>query len=682
MSPTEILAGLNPAQRDAVEHGDSPLLIVAGAGTGKTKTLVHRVARLIESGADPSRILLMTFTRRAAQEMLRRVAGLLESLSRQAAKSSSLVTRRVWGGTFHATATRLLRQYGDRIGLAPNFTIHDRGDSEDLLDLVRTDLNLAKTDKRFPKKGTCLAIYSNSVNSRDPLPKILEDQFPWCADYEDDLKRLFHGYTDRKEHAAVLDYDDLLVFFHALLSDKSVGDEVRARFEFVLVDEYQDTNRLQSEIVQLLAPRGHRLTAVGDDAQSIYSFRAATVRNILDFPRQFPGTRVIKLEQNYRSTSPILKITNSVIAESRERYEKKLWTSREGGEAPRLVTCEDENEQADYVVRHVLERRELGVALKNQAVLFRAAHHSIVLEAELTRAKIPFVKYGGLRFLEAAHIKDLMAFLRLAENPKDAISGVRVLSLLPGIGGKTAQQLLQRLAESGWDARAWERAAPPSAAKEHWPRFVKLYRRLQQPKLPLAGQIDLVRQFYEPLLEEKYDNATMRIRDLEQMEQIASRYEDRAVMLAEITLDPPNSTEELAADPLLDEDYLILSTIHSAKGLEWDSVYVLHAADGNIPSDMATRNAEQVEEERRLFYVALTRARNALHVCYPLRYYQGHRGNFSDRYGMAQLTRFVTPKIRRLLECHQAHADLGRGPKSAGHTSERAVRNQLRSQWS
>jgi DNA helicase-2/ATP-dependent DNA helicase PcrA len=581
--------------------------------------------------------------------MLHRVDGVLRRLEHAPGSPPPQVAR-IWGGTFHAIATRLLRRFGKAIALDPNFTIHDRSDSEDLLNVVRTDLGLAKTDKRFPKKETCMAIYSRCVNAREKLPQVLEERFPWCGDWAEELTQLFNAYVDRKEAMAALDYDDLLVYWHGLLADPQGGESVRKLFDCVLVDEYQDTNRLQAEILYELCPDGHGLTVVGDDAQAIYSFRAATVRNILDFPKQYPETTIATLEQNYRSTCPILTATNEVIRLSPERYAKNLWSSRSEGERPLLVTCESEDDQTEFVVRTILEHREAGIDLRRQAVLFRASHHSILLEAELARRNIPFHKYGGLKFIETAHVKDLMAFLRLAENPRDLVSGTRLLGLLPGVGPRKARQLMDMLLESGGDFRPWREWKPPAASAKWWPQMVELLERLSQAKGDLPGQVHRVRKFYDPLLEERYDNARARSRDLEQLEQIAARYGDRRTMLADITLDPPASSQDLAGPPHLDDDYLVLSTIHSAKGLEWEAVYVLHAADGNIPADMATGSPEEIEEERRLFYVALTRAKNSLYVCCPLRYYR-YPGGFSDRYGYAQLTRFLPEGLKPYFYC-------------------------------
>ncbi len=483
-----------------------------------------------------------------------------------------------------------MRRYGKSIGLPPEFTVHDRTDSEDLLNVVRTELDLAKTDKRFPKKGTCMAIYSRSVNARQKLDKVLPDAFPWCMQWEAELKQLFDAYVDRKQSGGILDYDDLLLFWRELLADEHAGAAVRKMFDCVLVNEYQDTNTLQAEILYLLSPEGKGLTVVGDDAQSIYAFRAATVRNILDFPQHYPGTTIVTLEQNYRSTQPILKATNHVIGLAIERFTKNLWSDRSAGEPPRLVNCEDKTDQAEYIIRQILTHREAGVNLHRQAVLFRASHHSILLEAELARRDIPFHKYGGLKFVETAHVKDLLAYLRLAENPRDQVAGTRVLPLLPGIGPGKARQLMSMLLESGGNFQVWADWKPPSAAEEIWPRMVELMKRLAKTKEDLPGQLAQVREFYAPLLETHYDNVQPRLRDLEQLELIATRYKSRRRMLLELTLDPPSSTQDLAGPPTLDEDYLVLSTIHSAKGLEWDAVYVIHATDGNIPSDMATKN--------------------------------------------------------------------------------------------
>jgi DNA helicase II / ATP-dependent DNA helicase PcrA len=649
-----LLAELNDQQRAAAGHPRDPLLIIAGAGTGKTATLAHRVAWLVASGTDPGRILLLTFTRRAAAEMLRRVDQILERAGRTLglAHHSGPVARRIWGGTFHAVASRLLRLHCDTVGLPRAFTILDRGDSEDLMQEERAARGLGDSKTRFPLKGTCLDIYSRCVNCRQPLAAVVETAFPWCSQHIEALKGLFHAYVDRKEALAVLDYDDLLLYWHALFEKPEPAQVIRSRFDAILVDEYQDTNALQAEILQGLAPSGQGLTVVGDDAQSIYSFRAATVRNILDFPSQFPGGSVVSLERNYRSTQPILDATNAVMAQAQEGFRKNLWTDRKDGLLPELVHCQDEAEQTQFVVAQVLRARETGTPLKHQAILFRAGHHSLDLELELARRNIPFQKYGGLRFIETAHVKDLLSFLRLAENPRDMLAGARMLQLVPGIGPKKSAQLLDKLTAARGDFRAWKDFAPPAQSGETWPALVELLIGLSSPAAQtesIASQVHRVRTLYAPLLEQKLDHAQARLRDLEQLEIVAGRFADRTEFLADITLDPPTSTQELAADPLLDEDYVILSTIHSAKGLEWDSVFVIHAADGNMPSDMATSTQEEIEEERRLFYVALTRARNRLFVCYPQRYYFANRRR-GDEYGFAQRTRFLPAEVAALFQ--------------------------------
>jgi len=677
----DVLAALNGAQYDAVTHGDSPLLVVAGAGTGKTTTLAHRVAWHIANGVDPRRILLLTFTRRAAQEMTRRVDGILRRLRGEDARLPG--GGAVWGGTFHAMGTRLLRLHGASIALDPAFTILDRGDSEDLMGVVRSQLGMSRTDRRFPQKGTCMDIYSRTVNSQRPLEEVLRSSFPWCLEHGEDLRRLCAEYVERKLATGVLDYDDILLYWLGLLEDGAAGAEVRKRFDRVLVDEYQDTNALQARIVAMLRPDGSGVTVVGDDSQSIYSFRAADVRNILDFPAMFPGVEVLPLEQNYRSTQPILDATNHVIALAAERHEKNLWTARPGGEAPSVVTCNDEDEQTDFVIRRVLELRESGLLLKRQAVLFRATHHSLPLEMELQRRNIPYRKYGGLKFTETAHVKDLGAILRLAENPRDLSAGLRVLTLLPGVGPTTAQRLMDSLGEAGGDFLTWaDLPAPVPAAKVAWASLVGLMISLTRPEpMDLPAQVHAVREVYAPLLERRYDNATARLRDLEQIERLAARFDDRLTLLADMALDPPSWAEELAGPAVLDEDYLILSTVHSAKGLEWDAVYVIHAADGNFPSDMSTGSVEEIEEERRLFYVACTRAKDWLYVCFPLRYYKSP-WNHTDAHGYAQLTRFLADGPRAAFRDESG----GSGVEATDEPSDPAVsgdalKGRLRAMW-
>lgn len=669
--PDSLFSKLNDQQRAAATAGDAPLLIVAGAGTGKTNTLAYRVAHLIARGADPSRILLLTFSRRAASEMGKRVRSILESASHSTLRTRPSALTQLWSGTFHAIGNRLLRLHGQPLGIGDSFTVLDRSDAEDLLNSVRSELELDKGDVRFPRKETCLAIYSRCVNATDTVEDVLKNQFPWCSAYPEQLKKLFKAFIARKQEQNTLDYDDLLLYWFHLMQDEELAAGVRARFDHVLVDEYQDTNKLQAGILKKLRPDGVGLTVVGDDAQSIYSFRAATVHNILDFPQQFPGAVVAKLEQNYRSVQPILSATNAVIAECPNRHAKDLFTTKKGGALPRLVTVRDEEQQSDYLIGRILQHVEAGIPLRKQAVLFRTSHHSDALEVELSRRNIPFVKYGGLKFLEAAHVKDALAILRLAENPKDTVSAQRVLQLIDGIGPAVAKKAVQHLATRHFDLKAWESFSCPPAAWEQWPVFVDLMISLRNDKLPLPEQVARVREFYAPVLEKRYDNPTVRKRDLEQMEQISAGFQSRSQMLAELTLDPPASTQDLAGPPLREEDYLILSTIHSAKGCEWDSVYVIHAADGNIPSDMATGAAEEIEEERRLFYVALTRAKDFLEVLFPLKYY-AKKHALGDRHSYAQLTRFLPEHVSEKFEKVKvaAPASAADAPVRVGQPSE------------
>jgi superfamily I DNA/RNA helicase len=660
-----VLSRLNEPQREAAGFpGDDPLLIIAGAGTGKTTTLVHRVAWLISQGIAPHHILLLTFTRRAAGEMLRRVADVLAQAD---------IDRKVWGGTFHGIGTRLLRMYGPALGLDQRFTIHDQSDAEDLMGVLCQELKLGKSDKGFPKKRTCLAMHSYSVNAELPLADVLATQYRQQRKYAEPLQQLFEAYCRRKAELNVMDYDDLLLRWCDLLDHEEAGRVIRGRFDCVLVDEYQDTNRLQSRLLQGLRPDGRGLTVVGDDAQSIYSFRAATVRNILDFPKQFPGAQVIKLEQNYRSTQLILHATNRVMADSRQGFAKELWSERAGGPRPQLIACYDEREQAEFVVGRILEHRHQGLPLAQQAVLFRASHHSIALEAELARHDIPFAKYGGLKFVEAAHVKDLLSLVRLAENPRDIVSGQRALCLLPGIGPKKAGDLLGELHAAGERFEAWQEVSIPAKSKEMWPAFVKLLRSLASDDKheELGRQVHRAIKFYEPLLQEHYDNAAQRLADLEQLEQLAGSFPDRAALLADLAIDPPQSTADFPQDAP-PEDRLVLSTMHSAKGLEWRAVYVLHATEGKMPLEHSLWDPDQVEEERRLFYVALTRAADWLYVCHPQHeaasYGKGGSLWGGSVYERCELTRFVGKSVRTAFQ-HQ-DASTFEPPEHAGSVPE------------
>ncbi|MDM0019804.1 ATP-dependent helicase [Variovorax saccharolyticus] len=685
----QALATLNEAQRAAVLHGvdaalepaqqdPRPLLVIAGAGSGKTSTLAHRVAHLIAGGADPQRILLLTFSRRAAQEMERRAGQVLVRVLGLASQTPPALP---WAGTFHGIGARLLREYAAQIGLGENFTIHDRGDAEDLMGLVRHDLGLSSTTRRFPQKGTCLSIYSRTVNTCAPLGEVLKEAFPWCAEWEAELKRLFGAYVEAKQQQQVLDYDDLLQYWSAMVAEPALAAHVGGRFDHVLVDEYQDTNLLQAAILRAMKPDGRGVTVVGDDAQSIYSFRGATVRNILDFPQQFgQPARIVTLERNYRSTQPILDVSNALIAGAAERHAKTLWTDKPSAGKPQLVLVPDEAQQARWVADRVLAHREGGLSLKSQAVLFRTSSHSAALELELARRNIPFVKYGGLKFLEAAHVKDLLAVLRFAQNPRGRMAGFRVTQMIPGIGPVTSARLLDAMAEAGDPGAAVQAFVPPAAAQAEWARFAGIYAALRAPALAWPADMDLALEWYLPHLERLHDDAAVRRGDVEQLARLAAGYASRERFLTELTLDPPEATSDRPGPPLLDEDYLILSTIHSAKGQEWNSVHVLNVVDGCIPADVA-QGARELEEERRLLYVAMTRARDHLHLLVPQRFYVTQQAVRGDRHLYAGRTRFIPAADAQRFEQQTWPAPPERAPHVPPPAATIDLLSRMRAAW-
>ncbi|MRG55710.1 AAA family ATPase [Phyllobacterium sp. SYP-B3895] len=651
------LEKLNPEQRLAVEYGTEllpstiggPLLVIAGAGSGKTNTLAHRVAHLIVKGTDPRRILLMTFSRRAASEMARRVERICGQVL--GANAAIMTDALAWAGTFHGIGARLLRDYAEQIGLNPDFTIHDREDSADLMNLVRHELGFSKTESRFPTKGTCLAIYSRVVNSEAPLAEVLQAFFPWVAGWEKQLRELFAAYVEAKQLQNVLDYDDLLLYWAQTVGDPMLADDMGCRWDHVLVDEYQDTNRLQASILLALRPAGVGLTVVGDDAQSIYSFRAATVRNILDFPATFtPQASIVTLDRNYRSTRPILAAANGVIDLARERFTKNLWSERESAERPRMVSVKDEADQARYIVEQVLENRETGTLLKQQAVLFRTSHHSGPLEVELTRRNIPFVKFGGLKFLDSAHVKDMLALLRFAQNPRDRVAGFRLMQIIAGVGPTSARRVLDEMAEQPDPLGALAQIAAPPRAGNDWSAFVDALNDLKRGTTGWPAELERARAWYEPHLDRIHEDAEIRKTDLLQLEQIAAGYASRERFLTELTLDPPDATSDQSGVPLLDEDYLILSTIHSAKGQEWKSVFILNAVDGCIPSDLGAGTTAELEEERRLLYVAMTRAKDSLHLILPQRFFTHGQNSLGDRHVYASRTRFIPATLLQYFE--------------------------------
>ncbi|MBI1170011.1 AAA family ATPase [bacterium] len=680
---TTYLEKLNDRQRAAVEFGTGasglppPLLVIAGAGSGKTNTLAHRVAHLLVGGADPRRILLMTFSRRAATELTRRV----ERITKEALGAGHAAEALTWAGTFHGIGARILRDHAGEIGLNPDFTIHDREDSADLMNLVRHGLGLSKTEARFPSKGTCLAIYSRAVNAEEPLDQVLRGHFPWCASWEAELKQLFGAYVQAKQAQNVLDYDDLLLAWAQIMQHGDFAAYIGSAWDHVLIDEYQDTNRLQARILLALKPDGHGLTVVGDDAQSIYAFRAATVRNILDFPDAFsPRAEVITLDRNYRSTQPILAAANAVIAEARERFAKALWTERASTQKPRLVTLLNEADQARHFVDQILLNRETGLRLTQQAVLFRTSSHSGQLEVELTRRNVPYVKFGGLKFLDSAHVKDLLAVLRFGQNPQDRVAGFRVLQLVQGVGPAAAGKVLEAIAPHAHPIEALATLAPPPRAGSAWRDLVACLEGLGAADWP-AG-IARARAWYDPHLERIHEDAETRRADLLQLEQIAAGYPSREKFLTDLTLDPPDATGGPAGVPLKDDDYLILSTIHSAKGQEWRAVFVLNVVDGCIPSDLGTGTSAEIEEERRLLYVAMTRAKDQLTLGVPLRFYVTQQTRHGDRHLHAMRSRFIPREMLDRFEViHWSPPVLADGRPRPTAPAAIDVAARMRSMW-
>ncbi len=628
-------AGLNTEQRAAVAHGDGPLLLVAGAGTGKTRTLVHRVAALIERGVAAERILLLTFTRRAADEMLARVERLTGHHG-----------RRVSGGTFHATAHSTLRQFGQHAGISDGFTILDQGDAEDLMQLARAALGFGARERRFPKKETLHTLYSRHINTDRTVDDLLRDGFPQYVEDLADIGRVFAEYVERKSARNLVDYDDLLLFWAAMLETEPLASRIRARYDHVLVDEYQDTKVLQSRNLRGLCAAHRNVTVVGDDAQSIYAFRGATVRNILDFPSQFSGTTIVTLDRNYRSTQPILTTANAVLAQATEGYRKQLRSIDDRpGELPWLVPTRDEQAQTTFTCDRLLELVETeGLRLDQIAILVRAGYMSADLEIELAARRIPFEKWGGIKFLEAAHVKDMLAFLRVAENPRDEVSWFRLLQLLPGVGEISARKAIASLEAAAWRVEGLSAWSPPPKAQATHVSLQALMQRLSGASgADPASDIASVRGVYDDILRHRFDDAEVRLHDLVQLEHIASGYPSRGAFLSALALEPPSATSDLAqGTDTEDDDALVISTIHSAKGKEWEAVFVLWAADGWIPSSRAVKDAQQVEEERRLFYVALTRAKRHLHVSYPL---YAYASRWSSDFALDQKSRFLDAAV-------------------------------------
>ncbi len=660
------LESLNPEQRAAATHHGGPVLILAGAGTGKTTTLSARVAWLVAGGISPERILLLTFTRRAAREMLQRTRALAPMPS----GSSGVV-----GGTFHSVAHRFVRLHAAALGLAPGFGVLDAGDAADLIDMVREEHGHAQSKTRFPKKSILLDIYSRTVNAQRSLGEVVAESFPWCEPYLEALGGLFKAYTARKRALGVIDLDDLLVYWRALAQDELVGPQLEDAFDHVLIDEYQDVNGLQVEIVRALRRNRRDVTAVGDDFQAIYGWRAASPEHILRFPTDFSEASVVTLEHNYRSTQPILAAANALAAQAARAFPKHLRCELEAGNRPELLFCRDESAQAAEVCDRVLEARERGMQLREQSVLSRTSHDTDLLELELTRRRIPFVKYGGLRYLEAAHVKDLIALLRLADNPADEISWFRLLQLLEGVGPVTARRVLDLLMAGPESDRltAWPSAREPLPECARAPADAVIYALRGTREERSAGvRAERLGDALAPLIEARYPDGAIRLHDLEQLVAAAREHGgELRHFVGDLVLDPPQSSADLAGPPHLDEDYLVLSTIHSAKGLEWQAVHVLALYDGNFPACMSAGSKESIDEERRLLYVAMTRARRSLHLYVPVRYY--HRPNGSDdAHGYGKPSRFLTDEVQQrcdVIRPPEQHALLGASSDAARRIS-------------
>ena len=626
---------LNEAQYQAATAMEGPLLIIAGAGTGKTRTLVYRVAHLIDQSVDPRSILLLTFTRRAAEEMLRRASLLIDGRCSQVA-----------GGTFHSFANLVLRMNGRHIGLSPSFTIMDRSDSEDVIQLIRSDMGLNTKEKRFPRKQTVGEIFSMTHNKQTKLGDLLELEYPHLVEVSFELSELFTRYSTYKREKSLVDYDDLLVKLRDLLADHAGARErLSDMYRFIMVDEYQDTNQLQNQIVRLLAATHDNVAVVGDDAQSIYSFRGADFRNIMDFPKQFPGARIIKLEENYRSTQPILNLTNEIIQRAKEGYEKRLFTRKSVGTRPKLVAAASEQMQSQFVCQKILELREEGVPLWDIAVLFRSSFHSFDLEIELTRHNIPFVKRGGFQFMETSHVKDLLAHMRVLANPQDAVSWNRVLLLLEGIGPGACQKIIKWLLDGSNAVERLRSYAAKGKVAHGLRTLAQVLEEAGQAEVP-PEQAQYLMQYYVPLLKQNYpDDHPKRLRDLEHFQGMTERYRSLERLLSDMALEPPNDSigGVLAVDP--DEGPLVLSTIHSAKGLEFHSVFIIWALEGRFPSFYNTTSVEELEEERRLLYVAATRAKQNLFISYPTRVFDK-----TLRMVLSRPSQFIDEMPPRLLE--------------------------------
>ncbi len=626
---------LNPAQYEAAAAVEGAYLIIAGAGTGKTRTLVFRVARLIESGYDPRSILLLTFTRKAAKEMMNRAALLLDN------RCSNIN-----GGTFHSFANLTLRKYSKAIGLEPNFTILDQGDSEDVVNLIRSQSGLAGKEKRFPNKQTLFKVYSLHINTGRTIESIIETDYPHFIKNIDNILLIAKLYTAYKRRNNMLDYDDLLLFLRDFLHGRSPASmNFLSNINFVMVDEYQDTNHLQAEIVKGLTQHKSNIMVVGDDSQAIYSFRGANFKNIMEFPELFNDVKVIKLEENYRSTQPILDFTNFVIDNAVEKYEKHLFTNKQSGELPVIIAATTIELQSRFIVERILEIHEEGIPLNEIAILFRSSYHSFDLEIELNKASIPFIKYGGMKFIETAHVKDVLAFLRIAANPQDVVSWFRILLLHEGVGQVTARKIIDDIASLNISLQVNPESIIIKRYKDKIVNLFQLLYTLHTKQMSPTEKTELVLEYYLPLFKMKYDDFHKRKKDLDILVNITENYRSLDSLLSDMALDPPRDSVVDIEEETKENDFLTLSTIHSAKGLEWHTVFIIHAVEGCFPISKAAESLESIEEERRLMYVASTRAKQNLYITYPMNIFDRESGRT-----FSKPSRFIADVNKKLIE--------------------------------
>jgi DNA helicase-2/ATP-dependent DNA helicase PcrA len=691
--PASPFDALNASQRRAAtfgtaakDHGGAagPMLILAGAGTGKSITLAHRAAHLVLNGIDPARILMLTFTQRAAQEMIRRTQTIVSQVMADRGKlgDRSVQSRLLWSGTFHSVGNRVLRLFANHLGLDPSFTVLGRADAANFMGVIHHELGFASKEKRFPRKDVCLWIYSHRINTQLSLKQTLADQLPQMSEWESDLTRLYRDYVARKQKYNVLDIDDLLLYWHVMMQNPALAQNLAKNFDHVLVDEYQDTSTLQSEIIHALKPDGQGVTVAGDDAQAIYSSRAGTMKNILEFANRFtPKAETIILAQNYRSTLQILDCANALISEGARLNRKTLFGARQSNLKPLYVSMDDDASQVEYIVGKVLATREIGGSLKRHAILFRSARHSEALELEFTNRNIPFVKYGDSNFFESEHIKDMLSVLRWVDNPRNTVAGFRVLKLVPGFDPSRAKLALGHFESQGLGVKSLATFDVPRPAAMEWNSFCKLLEKLADPGTPWPGQVGLVRHWYNPHMQRLYEAAIRRASDLEQLEQLSAQYPSRERFLSELTVDPPTFTSDHSLYSSSEEDYVILSTIQSAKGQEWDIVYVLNVAEGNFPSGASAGKPEMLEEERRLLYVAMTRACNELHLCAPLKFGETKRAKSGDADVAGGKSRFLTDKLLDSCERTTFRSIRAVNNLVAGETATVDVASQLKEMW-